>query len=1299
MAYTKIAGTVLPLAVAVALAGCQKDEQAKGIFDKNGSPNDIVNLSTAVLGDAPSVQLKGDTIVNEGDNFEVIATLVEAETFSWQQISGPSLNISQGSNRTLSLQAPRVSEDSLAVLRMTANNRFGSTFEDIRIVIKNVPIAPTADAGSDATVVETTSLMLTGNASVAVGEPATEQYSWTQISGPQLQINDANTLTPTIIAPEVNADTQAELQFIATGAIASAPDTVTVTILNITPIANAGTVIEVLEGEPFTLDGSASQANGDKPISAYTWRSLNDTYAVGNEEPSNPQRNLIAKGVDQTTEYSFALSVADADDISTEDTVIVRVLNGGDQPIASAESLSVPQATPVTLDASPSSDPKDRALTYYWEQVTADGEADVEFSLADGGKTLQFTSPSIDSDRTLTFRLTVNNGINYSEPTLVNVKVIAQEIYSGQHVSLKGNPYTVIGDKFDLGVSPYSIEVVGDNAYITYHDEAETDGDAHPTGLLVVDIADARQPKIVRNYPITWASAQSSRTTQMRLAVDSEEKYAYIVEKNLLGADADNATGILRIDLSQEADATHNGVQLLKAPEDSDGENFSDIVYRGGKFYALEYSDYGAIYELSIDAMTGDVAFIERWKATAGNTDDVMGTLDVSADGKTAVIMDLYQITTVKFGDDGSALESFEVEASKMDPSRSGRRHIALDASGEFAYATFQSAITSSNPPAQSRYSAVEKIDVSSSIADERVANLRFSSPEQARGVTIANGYAFVAAGQQGVQLLDTANTESLALSTYYQTPMRAIDMSVSIDKNQAFAIGDKALSIIDLISKDKPAMATQWADDFFNNVQDGNNREYPLGATDVEIVRVAEDKEIAVVAQAREENSSRRSSNLLIVDDLGSNSWSIQTIPYGNIFGINNKLRLTEHNGAIYTLYNNSGSSGVHRLSHEALTAANPTPEKFSTDNAYDIAFLNNDIAYLNQGSRYKRWDVATAKEDNSAGNFLYNLHFFEADFSPEGKRLLGAGRYFSEGEGCWLADTAGQYNNFSRLYYPAPELSVVQSGAITNGTRTCHAGFGYDAKLTTAADRDEYRAKAPFGIMSVHFNRSVDQIDSDPASENEDWQDLIGPDSVATQAIYSLPDNPEEIVAVGDRLYVANATFGGVQIINAANPTNLVLEGVLHTEDSAQGLDVNHDQSLVVVADDNMRGIVQIPIEFPRIERTDNDAITALLDDARAIAHADTHAIENQTLTFIVDWSREEYDQVTCYATTDTTKWGNETCTVTPVEGDATAATLTWQLPAGDIDQEIRVAVGNNIEFLSSSFQLFIDKEPVTP
>ena len=38
----------------------------------------------------------------------------------------------------------------------------------------------------------------------------------------------------------------------------------------------------------------------------------------------------------------------------------------------------------------------------------------------------------------------------------------------------------------------------------------------------------------------------------MRLAVDNNGKYAYVVEKELLGADEKDALGLVRIDLASE---------------------------------------------------------------------------------------------------------------------------------------------------------------------------------------------------------------------------------------------------------------------------------------------------------------------------------------------------------------------------------------------------------------------------------------------------------------------------------------------------------------------------------------------------------------------------------------------------------------------------------------------------------------------------------------------------------------------------------------------------------------------------
>lgn len=1304
MLFKLKSGAILPLAIAAIVTGCHdKNDKAVGYYANNNSPSDIVRLSGgngSGEGNSafhPVITLSSSVTVNEGNPFEILGSVSTADQFTWTQISGPNLSISEenGSLR-LDLTAPKVTEDTQAVIRLTAQNRYGVTSEDVLINIHNIPVPPTAKAGEDRTVDEGETVALQGSATVAEGEPQVNNYQWKQISGPPVTIENPNLSNLLFTAPEVASEAEIEFEFIAMGEVPSSPDRVVVTVLNKTPLANAGDTIEVREGESFTLDGSRSKQNGAREITQYTWVSVDGAFQIPEQVEHSAMHTLTAPGVDADTDYRFGLTVSDGTDSSPEAFVIVRVLDGGDRPSVAVNDITVAQNVAVVVDASASTEPKNRSLTFQWVQVLAEGATPINFDASNNGSQINFVAPSVTEDTIFQFNVKAFNGFNYSDTATVNVKVIGEETYSGERIQLKGNPYTALGDRLDLGVTAYSLEVVGTNAYITYHETKKNEAGIQPTGLMVVDISNEKEPKIVKNYPLAWAGEENITTVQMRLAVDPEQKYAYIAEKHLAGSEDANAIGIVRIDLTATAVEGNNGVQLQKAEEDNSGDQFSDIVMRGGQLYGLEYTDTGAIYRISENAESGEMEYTQMWSALEGKTDDVMGSMDITADGRVAVIMDLFDITVIHFAEDGTVAAEFEVAATQMDSGRQGRRHIAIDANGEYAVASFQSAISGTNVQPANRYSAVEKLDIRNIAEADRAANHRFSTPEQALGIVTQGGITFVASGQQGLQMLDSNDAEALTLKTYYQTPMRAVDVAVNLEGKRAYTVGDQSFSIADLTSQDAPAMATNWVEDYFANVQAGENRKYPLAATDVELVTVPDVGTYAVVAQSRDQN--REASNLLFVDQLGTENWSINTVDYSPVYKGRNKVRLTEYAGDIYTLYNETGSSGVRRIKNSTIATTAPTLEKVTPRNTSGIAFFNNEAALLSQDADFWSWSLVDAKEIRNYVR-LFNVYFFGSGMSESTSRVLGAGMYNSEGEGCWLIDVNGEGNNFSRLFYPAPEGALVQASAVTNNANTCYAGFGYDSSLYQANDRDEYRSQYPFGILTVNFTTAVDLIDVDPSEPDEKWEDAIDPANVARQSIYALPDNPEEILPVGHRLYVADATFGGVQILNASNPTHLVLEGVLHTEDSAQGLDVTEDESLVVVADDDMRGIVQIPIEFPTIERTDNDALTALLETEKAIANADAHAVEQQILTFTVDWTREEYDQITCYATTDNTPWGNETCTVTPIEGDTTSAALTWALPEGDIDQEIRVAVGNNIEFLSTSFQIFVDKLAANP
>ena len=99
-----------------------------------------------------------------------------------------------------------------------------------------------------------------------------------------------------------------------------------------------------------------------------------------------------------------------------------------------------------------------------------------------------------------------------------------------------------------------------------------------------------------------------------------------------------------------------------------------------------------------------------------------------------------------------------------------------------------------------------------------------------------------------------------------------------------------------------------------------------------------------------------------------------------------------------------------------------------------------------------------------------------------------------------------------------------------------------------TTKCRKNEDAYRDGFGILSVAFKQSPEAIDVDPDSHSESGWKNLNPDDLAKQSLYSLPDNPEDFYRMGNRLYVADGTYGGIQIVDATDPTHLVLEGVLH-------------------------------------------------------------------------------------------------------------------------------------------------------
>jgi hypothetical protein len=129
----------------------------------------------------------------------------------------------------------------------------------------------TADAGPDQTVAEGETVTLDSFASSYEGDGIVT-YSWTQVSGPGVELVGSFGDTPTFTAPDVDVETTLTFRMNATDGELTDSDLVNVTVVptNDPPVADAGPDLNVTSGETVTFDGTgSSDPNGDSL--SYSW--------------------------------------------------------------------------------------------------------------------------------------------------------------------------------------------------------------------------------------------------------------------------------------------------------------------------------------------------------------------------------------------------------------------------------------------------------------------------------------------------------------------------------------------------------------------------------------------------------------------------------------------------------------------------------------------------------------------------------------------------------------------------------------------------------------------------------------------------------------------------------------------------------------------------------------------------------------------------------------------------------------------------------------------------------------------
>ncbi|MBL0692030.1 myxosortase-dependent M36 family metallopeptidase [Comamonas sp. JC664] len=346
------------------------------VSDGAASANDTVTVTITNVNRAPVVT---DTSVAFAAGVVTVSASAldpdgDALSYSWAQTAGGAVSINGADTASITFATPAPGSYEFTV---TASDGEASASKAVAVTIisgggggdpSNTP--PTVNAGADGTASAGDIVTLSGSASDAEGDPLT--YVWQQIGGTPVALSDASSLSTTFVAPgTANGDTLAFLLTVSDGN-STVSDVVRIIVAadpgtapgNTAPVVSAGAPATVTAGSTVTLNGTATDADGDALTA--TWTQIGGP-AVTLSDASSLTPTFTAPAT--TEALSFLLLVSDGT-ATVQAVTTVTVTDENVAPVAAARAVVSGNQTSATLDGSASSDANGDALTYRWTQTS-----------------------------------------------------------------------------------------------------------------------------------------------------------------------------------------------------------------------------------------------------------------------------------------------------------------------------------------------------------------------------------------------------------------------------------------------------------------------------------------------------------------------------------------------------------------------------------------------------------------------------------------------------------------------------------------------------------------------------------------------------------------------------------------------------------------------------------------------------------------------------------------------------------------------------------------------------------------
>lgn len=408
--------------------------------------------------------------------------------------------------------------------------------------------------------------------------------------------------------------------------------------------------------------------------------------------------------------------------------------------------------------------------------------------------------------------------------------------------------------------------------------------------------------------------------------------------------------------------------------------------------------------------------------------------------------------------------------------------------------------------------------------------------PGTAIDILIAGNWAYVAGGEQGLQVIDMSDPESLELVAGLDTPGNAIALSLEGD---VLAIADQleGVHFIDISDPAAPAVLS--------------TLDTPGEASGIQLVG-----SLALVADGL--------PGVQVVDYSDPSSPSI--VASCNTPG--SALDLVWEGDALYVA---DGSAGF-----QVMAFTNPTNPEIVANiptmgHCYDVVAIC-DLAYLAEGEAgLKIVDLSDPFAPQVTANLALPGNVtslqVDGDFAYLGSEDSGLAMVDVSvaGNPRWVTTIAGEH--FVGSVDRHGEYLLCAMGV--EGLWTIMAGEGME--LTQVYGTNQYGAS--------HWIETYGDLAFIGQSANLHILDIRNPMKPVLHGTLYAPNHQEEVVAAGDRLYIANA-HTGLSIADISDPENPTMMSTVDTPDFAEAVKVRGD--LLYLAEDEL-GLMVYDVSDP--------------------------------------------------------------------------------------------------------------------